>query len=427
MITPDGTLKLTDFGIAKDLDATALTLPNRTLGTAAYMAPEQIKGTPDVSHKTDLYAFGCLLYQMLTGVTPFRGSTALVLMRAHAEEPPPRPSEKNPQIPRVLDNLVVKLMAKSPVDRPWDAQAVAAELRTLKEKLERGEPIKMAFGEPYVAPSRLAVAPTSPEVESRPQALVTEPSVTQDGTRKRKKRRKKGEGRALPSLGTIILGLALVVLLAGAFLLSRPKSMEQLYNDAKPLIESKKESQSERFEDWTTAEMRLEELEKRFPNHPYQKELQELHDKVALYKARGRARWIEGKRVKPQTDVEASYVATFTAADESVRQWQDHVAMQQWLRFVNEVEGHKDKSLRGWELLGRERAEELRVTMEQKRKELVKRLAQVQVAETSGEHELAIKLLTSVVEEFGQFGYLNDLVAPARAVLERAEQPPKEQ
>ena len=58
MVTADGKIKLTDFGIAKDLDATALTATGRTLGTAAYMAPEQIRGTPAVSHKTDLYAPG---------------------------------------------------------------------------------------------------------------------------------------------------------------------------------------------------------------------------------------------------------------------------------------------------------------------------------------------------------------------------------
>ena len=95
MITADGKLKLTDFGIAKDLDRTTqLTAPGRTLGTAAYMAPEQIRGTPAVSHKTDLYALGVLFYQMLTGKPPFEGASAVVLMHCHLNEPPPRPSAR---------------------------------------------------------------------------------------------------------------------------------------------------------------------------------------------------------------------------------------------------------------------------------------------------------------------------------------------
>jgi serine/threonine-protein kinase len=94
MVTPEGRLKLTDFGIAKDLDATALTATGRTLGTAAYMAPEQIRGAPAVSHKTDLYALGLVLYQLLVGKPPFEGSSPMILMHNHLNEPPPRPSAK---------------------------------------------------------------------------------------------------------------------------------------------------------------------------------------------------------------------------------------------------------------------------------------------------------------------------------------------
>src|SRR3954453_22821790 len=86
MVTDKGTVKLTDFGIAKDLDKTALTATGRTLGTAAYMAPEQIRGTPEVSHKTDLYALGCVFFQMLTGQAPFSGASHVVLMHCHLNE-----------------------------------------------------------------------------------------------------------------------------------------------------------------------------------------------------------------------------------------------------------------------------------------------------------------------------------------------------
>ncbi len=147
MVTIDGDIKLTDFGIAKDLDATALTATGRTMGTAAYMAPEQIRGTPEVSHKTDLYALGIVFYQMLTGELPFQGTSAVVLMHCQMNEPAPRASAKTQVIPVALDELVHKLMAKAPTDRPWDAAAVGVTLRELLEKHEKGQPIPMVWPE----------------------------------------------------------------------------------------------------------------------------------------------------------------------------------------------------------------------------------------------------------------------------------------
>ena len=95
-------LKLADFGIAKDQDATALTATGRTLGTAAYMAPEQITGTPEVSHKTDLYALGCVFYQMLTGRATVRGFDALELDALPLAGTGPKPSEKIFEIPEAV-------------------------------------------------------------------------------------------------------------------------------------------------------------------------------------------------------------------------------------------------------------------------------------------------------------------------------------
>ena len=139
MVTQQGEIKLIDFGIAKDLDATALTAPGRTLGTPAYMAPEQIRGTPEVSHKTDLYALGIVLYRMLTGQPAFSGASAVVLMHCHLNQPPPRPSAKVPEIPVALDDLILKLMAKSPADRPSDAAEASLVLTELTNGMAKGE------------------------------------------------------------------------------------------------------------------------------------------------------------------------------------------------------------------------------------------------------------------------------------------------
>jgi eukaryotic-like serine/threonine-protein kinase len=145
MISDQGQVKLTDFGIAKDLDATALTATGRTLGAAAYMAPEQIRGTPAVSHKTDLYALGVVLYQMLTGQSAFVGATAVILMHRHLNDPVPRPSAKVAEIPAALDDLINTLLAKAPADRPWDAAAIGLALTELRDKADRGEPIAMVW------------------------------------------------------------------------------------------------------------------------------------------------------------------------------------------------------------------------------------------------------------------------------------------
>lgn len=146
MILKNGVVKLTDFGIAKDTDVTALTAANSTVGTAAYMSPEQCRGVRDITHKSDLYSMGIMFYELLTGRKPFVGETPMEVFLQHANNREyKRPIEIVQEIPIWLNELVCQLMEKDPARRPLSAKAVAESLELIKEKIEvqrRDEPAK---------------------------------------------------------------------------------------------------------------------------------------------------------------------------------------------------------------------------------------------------------------------------------------------
>ncbi|WP_327680171.1 serine/threonine-protein kinase [Kitasatospora sp. NBC_00458] len=132
MVREDGRTVLLDLGIATALDpeATRLTLTGVPIGSPSYMAPEQaLTGTVDP--RSDLYALGCLLHEMLAGEGPFRAPTALGLLRRHVDDPPVPLRELRPEVPEPLERLVLDLLAKRPEDRPADAQEVHGRLLPL--------------------------------------------------------------------------------------------------------------------------------------------------------------------------------------------------------------------------------------------------------------------------------------------------------
>jgi serine/threonine-protein kinase len=126
---PPLTVKLIDFGVAKWAapGAPGLTVAGQRLGTIACMAPEQIRGGA-VDARTDVYALGVLLFQLVTGTLPFPSSDPLDLERAHLEAPPPRPSAVAP-VPPALDAVVARSMAKRPEERHESVGAFLAALR----------------------------------------------------------------------------------------------------------------------------------------------------------------------------------------------------------------------------------------------------------------------------------------------------------
>ncbi|HKA08187.1 MAG TPA: serine/threonine-protein kinase [Gemmataceae bacterium] len=135
MVTPEGILKLTDFGIAKDIDVTALTGANNTIGTAAYMSPEQCKGERNLTGKSDLYSLGVVFYELLTGRKPFQAESSVDMFLLHVQGTFTRPAQLNPDIPVWLDTLVCQMMEKKPEHRPRDAAMVGQVLEEIEEKI----------------------------------------------------------------------------------------------------------------------------------------------------------------------------------------------------------------------------------------------------------------------------------------------------
>jgi eukaryotic-like serine/threonine-protein kinase len=116
LVGDDGMLRVTDFGIARGPRADTLTDFGATVGTAAYMAPEQIRGE-SVSAATDLYAVGVVLFELLTGRLPFRGEHPVAFMVVPLQQPAPAPSQFADDIPPALDAVVLRALAKNPADR----------------------------------------------------------------------------------------------------------------------------------------------------------------------------------------------------------------------------------------------------------------------------------------------------------------------
>ncbi|MEI7554207.1 protein kinase [Candidatus Chlorohelix sp.] len=128
MVTKDGTVKVMDFGIAKDAAMTSITSDGSVIGTPYYMSPEQVKGL-SVDSRSDVYAIGAILYEMLTGTPPFESESTYAIITMHIEKPPTPLNVVNNNIPMLLNAMVLKALAKRPEDRYQNASEMAYALR----------------------------------------------------------------------------------------------------------------------------------------------------------------------------------------------------------------------------------------------------------------------------------------------------------
>ena len=134
MLTPDGVVKLMDFGIARSGPDLGLTITGMTLGSLAYMSPEQVK-CEAIDARSDLYSVGVSLYEMVTGQRPFKADSNFAIMQAHLKEIPRQPVELKPDLPVAVSRIIVMAMEKEPAQRFQSADAFSNALHSVAGEL----------------------------------------------------------------------------------------------------------------------------------------------------------------------------------------------------------------------------------------------------------------------------------------------------
>jgi serine/threonine protein kinase len=162
MVTPDGIVKLMDFGIARSGVQSDLTRPGTSMGTLSYMSPEQVRGGP-IDARSDIYSTGVMMYELFTGSRPFQSDSAYGVLNQQCNDAPKPPVEVNPQLPPALSDLILCAMAKDPAQRFQNAQAVSNALRHV---FAAQDPVGKAQEVPFTP----VVIPTIPQPVAPPSS-----------------------------------------------------------------------------------------------------------------------------------------------------------------------------------------------------------------------------------------------------------------
>ncbi|MEO8702339.1 MAG: serine/threonine-protein kinase [Kofleriaceae bacterium] len=186
-------VKVLDFGLAK-LGASRHTTANTVFGTPRYMSPEQCRSATNIDHRSDIYSLGCMLFELVTGRTPFDGDLRQ-LIEAHQRATPPRARSFSPEISHQLDELIAQMLAKDPAHRPQSMMAVQAALyghgaqapgaaATMMPAITHAAPLHDSGRIAMPAPQ-----PAAPQLPPMPQMMTMPPIDKTAHSRKPKRRR----------------------------------------------------------------------------------------------------------------------------------------------------------------------------------------------------------------------------------------------
>src|SRR5213595_24254 len=172
LVDGDGRVKVTDFGIAR-AGTSQMTEAGSIVGTAQYLSPEQAKGG-DVDPRSDLYSLGVVLYELLTGKTPFEGETPVEIAMKHLSNAPKPPSKLRPDIPSELDMVVLRALAKSPDDRYQSADEMEADL----ERVARGARVSATTSDTATQVLRRPAAAAAAAASATAATMIAPPAST---------------------------------------------------------------------------------------------------------------------------------------------------------------------------------------------------------------------------------------------------------
>ena len=215
LLTPDGTAKVTDFGIAVAFAETSLTQTNSMLGSVHYLSPEQARGSK-ATIQSDIYAMGIIFFEMLTGHIPYDGDSAVTIALQHFQKPLPSVIAENPSVPQSLENVVIKATAKKLTDRYQTVSEMYVDLLSSLSYNRRNEP-KLVFDDtskvdtktlPKISQSTLTAIPkVQPKEESHQSQKPTQKATNKETVAKPVKKRR-FKARYFVLLASFILVMA---------------------------------------------------------------------------------------------------------------------------------------------------------------------------------------------------------------------------
>ena len=218
LLTPDGTAKVTDFGIAVAFAETSLTQTNSMLGSVHYLSPEQARGSK-ATVQSDIYAMGIIFYEMLTGHIPYDGDSAVTIALQHFQKPLPSVIDENPSVPQALENVVIKATAKKLTDRYQSVAEMYVDLSSSLSYNRRNEP-KLVFNDttkadtktlPKVSQSTLTSIPKVQTQSPKPQAAKPSQQVLEDNYATKPVKKRKFRVRYMILLASIVLVAASLI------------------------------------------------------------------------------------------------------------------------------------------------------------------------------------------------------------------------